>query len=850
MRSCLLALALALVSTAFAYGQRFLETFDAGFTPALGWAGDLTAFVGEDGRLVLRDGRAEPSAQALIWAPARTREAACWSLDLRQAFSASPANRLRWWLAADRPLDEGGVAGVYLDVGGVSGGEDALRLFYESGAGTTLVAAGAPGFAAVDPLEITVEVCATAARAWRVEAADARGVVVDSASGTAPVALTGEYVGLDVRFTATRNGRLSLDDLLVAPITVDTEAPRLVLAKAPAPQSVLLVASEPLGQSAAAASDYRVGDTAPVGVEVVGDTVRLSLTRPLPDGVPVLVEVDEWEDLAGNVAEDLTAEVTYAAPQRLTRYDVLVTEVMADPTPAIGLPPAEFVELYNASRSAIRLSALTIDRGGAPVALPDTLLPPGAYLALAGDETGDARFVVFDALPTLPNGGATLRLRDGARVVDEVTYDDAYHTAGKRDGGYSLERRDLTQPCLLGAANWASSRALSGGTPGTVNSVDERLPTVPLRLVSAEVGEGDVIEVTVNRALGGVPTEAFTLDGVALANAVELDAGRYVLTPDPPLVPGQIARLALATAAGSCIEGEVVDTATLTVGVPEAAAPGDWALSEIMYDPLAGEGRWVELYNRGERLLSLDGLLLAEADDRGDVLEAFDLSRGGLVAPGAYVVAAADPEALLSRYPTADEAAVIEADVPTLGEEACLLLADPAAGERYFLVCYSGAWHNRAFAKTDGVSLERIDLDAPAGDGVNWTSAASTAGFATPTLPNSQARREGPRRNAAVALQGERFSPDGDGFEDLLTVDYAFDAPGTLVSFEVVDLQGRSLYRPAEEAAVARRGVWTWDGVTDERGVVGIGTYVLRVEYWSEDSVAGRAYLPFSVVGF
>ena len=286
------------------------------------------------------------------------------------------------------------------------------------------------------------------------------------------------------------------------------------------------------------------------------------------------------------------------------------------------------------------------------------------------------------------------------------------------------------------------------------------------------------------------------------------------------------------------------------MGVPAAAAPGDWVLSEIMYDPLAGQGRWVELYNRSDKLLTLEGLLLAEADARGEVVETFVLSRGGLVPPGGYLVAAADPSSLLTQYPGADARAVVGAEVPTLGEEGCLLLADAVAEERHFLVCYEASWHNRAFAKTDGVSLERIDLGAPADDGDNWTSAASTAGFGTPTQPNSQARREGPRSEAALALQRERFSPDGDGFEDLLAVDYAFDAPGTLVTFEVVDLQGQSLYRPAEQDAVARRGVWTWDGVTDERGVVGVGTYVLRVEYWTEDNVAERVYLPFSVVGF
>ena len=848
MRLSALALALTLVASLPA--QTFLEPFDAGFTSALGWAGDLDAFAGEEGRLVLRDRRAAPSNTARVWAPAPTEAAACWQLDVRQAFSASPSNRLRWWLAADRPLDEPGVAGFYLQVGGVSGDADALELVYESGDGPTAVAAGSAGFAAADPLAVAVEVCGTADRRWRLTARDRAGAPLDSASGEAPVALRGAYVGLDVRFTATRQGLLSVDDLLVDPIVVDTVAPRVVLATAPSATSVLLVASEALDAEAADATNYRVGRAGVTDVGLRGDSVQLQLSSALPEGLPVTVEIAAWTDLAGNAANDLMTEVTYVAPRQLGRYDLLLSEIMADPTPAVGLPAVEYVEVFNASDRSVRLSDVSIDGGGAPAILPDTALLPGAFIALAGGPSADPRLVHFEALPTLPNSGATLRLREGARVIDEVAYEDGYHGTGKRDGGYSLERRDLTRPCLLGAANWASSRALSGGTPGAANSVTEPLPVTPLRLTGAEVVAGDTVVVRTNRGLAGALSDAFSLDGASVVGVVERGLGRYGIGLTSPLRPGRRLRLALSDAATSCVAGEAVDTSSLLVGVPEVSAPGDWVLSELMYDPLAGQGRWVELYNRSDKLLSLGGLLLAEADASGEVIEAFAPARDGLVGPGGYLVLAADPASLLAQYPEAIESAVIEARVPTLEGDGCLLLADAVAEERHFLVCHRASWHNRAYAKTDGVSLERIDLEAPAEEASNWTSAASTVGFATPTRRNSQARIEGPRSDATLALQRERFSPDGDGFEDLLAVDYAFETPGTLVTFEVVDLQGRALYRPPEQEAVARRGVWTWDGVTDEGAVVAVGTYVLRVESWSADRVAERVYLPFSVVGY
>ena len=832
-------------------GQRIVEDFDGGFSEDLGWEGDLAAFAGEEGRLVLRDARAEPSTTALVSFPAATQDSACWTLDITQDFSASASNRLRYWLAADRQLVRGDAAGYYLQFGGISGGDDALEVFYENGSTRTLVAAGTAGLAAADPLELSVRVCAGADRGWTLAARDPAGAIVDTASGTGPVELAGAHVGLAVRFTATRNGLLSVDDLSVGPAVVDTEAPRLVLAQAEGQTTVVLVASEALSEESLEAGNYRVGGSQVTSVSTSDDTVRLALSTPLPDEIPTEVSIGGWRDAAGNVSGPFTATVTYVPPRQLARYEVLITEVMADPTPAIGLPEAEYVEVYNAGAAAVDLATVSLATPRTAVALPDTLLPPGAYLALAGADVSDGRFADFRSLPALTNSGTTLRLlTEGGRVIDEVAYDDALLPPGKRDGGYSLERVDLGVPCAPAADNLAASVALAGGTPGVVNSVAGRIERRPLRLTSVVQRGTDTVIVRTNRALDGDIGLAFLIDGRVGAEATAGESfGAYVLALDEPLAAGRIVEVALSSDARSCAVGEAVDGGRLATGIPESSTPGDWQLNEIMYDPLSGQGRWVELVNVSDRLLSLNDLLLTTADAAGASVDAFALEAPALVRPGGFLVVAADVASLLLQYPNAEPSAVVGADVPTLGDEACLSLVDAAAGERYFLVCYSEDWHNGAFAKTDGVSLERIDLAAPASDGGNWTSAASTVDFGTPTLPNSQARVEERDGGGAVSLQRERMSPDGDGFEDLLLVDYDFGEPGTLVTFEVVDLQGRSVFRPEEQEAVGGAGTWTWDGVTDGGGVVARGTYVLRVEWFGEGRVAERAYLAFGVVG-
>ena len=829
--------------------QRLVETFGDGFDADLGWSGDLLAFSGEGGRLFLREQRADPSNTALVWLPAATRTSACWTLDYEHRFSPSGSNRFRWWLAADRPLAQENKTGFYFQFGGITGDGDALEL-YEVSAGTPiLVAAGTVGGAAASPLAIRVEVCAEAGF-WSWTATDAAtGAGVDSARGTSAMSLAGSFAGFEVAFTSTRSGLLSVDDLSVGPVFRDTEAPRLVLAKADGPRQIILAASETLAPSAAEVDRYRVGGEIPSVARLAGDTVVLTLPQNLPSGAATEVTVASWVDLAGNESGPLRGTVTYMAPRRLATYAVLISEIMADPSPVIGLPEVEYIEVYNATTLPVDLAELTLKTARTEARLPAVTLAPGAYRAFARTATGDDRYAVFPELPTLTNSGATLQLLSGGTLVDEVTYRDSYYARGRADGGYSLERIDLSQPCALGAVNFTSSDALAGGTPSAANASAATLTLTPLALTTVALVDSATVRVGVNRALADATSLSFQVSDSRTYDAAPDEAvGSYLVTFERALVAGEVLGIALAGGARSCVGGESVGTDTLFVGIPELPSPGDWALNEIMYDPLAGQGRWVELVNRSSKLLSLKGLLLARANANGSVDEAFQLDREVLVGGGGYLVVAADAAALLEQFPLTRGSMVVESDVPTLGEDACLLLADPVTEERYFFVCYSGGWHNRAYATTDGVSLERIDLDHSAQDADNWTSASSTSGFGTPTLPNSQARATAGDDATELTLASERISPDGDGFEDLLTVNYSFGESGTLVRFTVVDLTGRAVYDQAQQTAPGKTGVWTWDGVDDDGEVVRVGTYVLRVEYFSPDSVAKRTYLPFSVV--
>ncbi len=829
-------------------GQVLLDEFTSGFDPSLNWQGDLDAFVGNAGRLQLNDMRPTPTSNARVWLPANTQNEACWTLDAELQFSPSASNKAVWWLAADRPLDQAGIQGYFLQLGGISGGDDAYELFEVVGNSTNLILSGQTGGAANDPVIASLQVCRTTSGDWDLEVADAAGSIVDQATGSGTNPLAGAFAGLILDFTSTRNGLFFFDNFSIDPIFIDQVAPSLVSATAIDERTIELIASESLSGTAAAAGNYQVGGIVVANATLNGNRVELTLASALVSGQSTPLTIASWSDQAGNEATNLSSSVTFIAPRQLAAFELLITELMPDPTPAIGLPDFEYIELFNAGSDAIDLSTVSLSDDGALIELPAIMLDAQAYVAFARDAGGDARFTTFPDFPTLTNSGGLLGLVFNGQTIDQVNYTPSWHEPSKDDGGYSLERRDLNQPCLLGQANWSSSASLSGGTPGAANSIATTIVGDSLNITGVDVLGTSTLLVSTNRVLQDA-TSAFQFSNGGGYTVSSTDfINEYLLELDQPLSLGDSRVLLLAPGASSCLGSDIISQLGVTVGIPDLPEVGDWELNEIMYDPLSRQGRWVELANVSDKLLSTSGLFLSRQNDDGTVGELFEPLSSILVPPGGFVVYADDIETLGRQFPTALLTRIVPTDVPTLGSEECLQLFDPVNEEVYFTVCYTEDWHNQAYANTDGVSLERIDLTQLPQNASNWTSAAATVDFATPTLPNSQARVGQIVPEGTFALVSDVISPDGDGFDDLLILDYTFGEPGVLARFEIVDLLGRSVLEANQDTSPGISGTFTWDGVDNDGDLAEVGTYVLRITYFSPETAKEVEHIAFSLL--
>ena len=133
----------------------------------------------------------------------------------------------------------------------------------------------------------------------------------------------------------------------------------------------------------------------------------------------------------------------------------------------------------------------------------------------------------------------------------------------------------------------------------------------------------------------------------------------------------------------------------------------------------------------------------------------------------------------------------------------------------------------------DGKSLERISFDGAMNDPDNWHTAAEYAEWGTPGYENSQLFIAQPV--GEVSLDPKIFSPDNDGYQDILTINLDLQTVDNVVDIEIFDSHGRLIRLLKDNYFVGNQATITWDGITDKGDKATIGTYVILVSVVNEN---------------
>lgn len=534
--------------------------------------------------------------------------------------------------------------------------------------------------------------------------------------------------------------------------------------------------------------------------------------------------------------------------QTSRQFDILITELFPDPTPVVGLPNSEFVELKNTSTSAINLRGWKLSDGTSTAAIRDNFyIQPDSFVIIcpataAPLYAGWGATIGVSNFPSLNNEGDTIVLyAPGGSAIHTVAYTNQWYANNlKAGGGWTLEMIDTHNPCS-GAGNWKAALDDRGGTPGRENSVaghnPDEMPPALLRTVTIDsLTIVAVFDESLDSATAAMPLH-YTLDpaiGHPLSAEPQAPLFKEVLlklqVPLSALEVYQLTAKELTDCSGNVIG--MMNKAK--AGLPAPPDAGAVIINELLFNPPPDGFDYIELYNRGNRAVDLKYLYVASRSSTGLFSGIQPLSTSSrLLFPGEYIVLTEDARWLQQHYPVKDPTALVQlSSLPSLPDDKGTVVVMNRNEQVIDELRYDRQWHFALISEDEGVALERIDYSKPSQDSHNWMSAASTAGFGTPGYQNSQFRAD-LQANGTIVVTPALFSPDNDGFDDFANIQYRMADPGYVANITLFDAGGMPVRHLAQNATLGREGVFRWDGLDNNRRRLPVGTYIVLTEIFN-----------------
>jgi hypothetical protein len=529
---------------------------------------------------------------------------------------------------------------------------------------------------------------------------------------------------------------------------------------------------------------------------------------------------------------------------------IIISEIMADPTPSVLLPEAEYVELFNRGSAAINLEGWKLVFGNHEKILGAAILESESYLIIcdSGNENDFQAYGKALTLPNMPavvNTGQTLTLKSvSGAVIHSVTFSpDWFHSPSKSAGGWSLEIIDPDNPCG-NADNWSESSDPRGGSPGAQNSVKTGNPDkLPPSLLRATLPSDSSVMLLFNESMDSSSLNSPWLYSASegllhplAANPAGPDYSAVLLTFPLRFQPAVRYTVTVLNSLKDCVGNALAGNSAADFAIPQTPSTFDLIINEILFDPVSGKSEFIELYNRSSKVLDLSDFTIALADlNTGEIVKMVPLNKNPfLIFPAGYVVITREAKSLPDNgYLHYSPVFVELSDLFTLPDEEGIIVLSDHALHTMDEFRYHQSMHAGLFDRKEGISLERIDCDLPTNMPENWQSAATSAGYSTPGRQNSQAVHQ-EHTGEEIILQPETFSPDQDGIDDYMTLHLQFREPGWMATIIIFDRHGNKIRNLSSKCLLGTEEYFTWDGFTDDQGMAGIGIYVVYVEIFRQ----------------
>lgn len=537
--------------------------------------------------------------------------------------------------------------------------------------------------------------------------------------------------------------------------------------------------------------------------------------------------------------------------QTAVLHDVVIHEIFADPTPSYGLPNAEFIEIRNRSSKAINIRNWIVSNGTTwGKIISNSILYPDSLLILASGSSATnfnqyGSTAIVSPFPSLDNDGDTLFLMNAlGQYIHSIAWDKRwYHNDIKEAGGWSLELKDISKPCL-GAENWGASIHQLGGTPGSRNSIEQSVSdNIPPKFIRAVVPD----------SLNVVLTFSEQLDPTSIGNSIDIFPnivyGGIELLPPlynslqikllTPLKANQMYHFTIPNVV-DCMKnptGEIMGT----FGRSSPPLFQDIVINELLFDPPGSGFDYVELYNRSNKIINLKDVLLCNRNSMGKLSSQIPLSNYPFpLFPGQYIAITEGSQWLKQHYTVADSINIIERyPLPSYPNDKGDVVITDIQGNIIDELLYDQQWQFSLLNNREGVALERISPLQKTQDQSNWHSASSDSNYGTPGYQNAQFQLIAPQNNP-ISLSSSIISPNLDGYEDVLLVNYYFPEPDYIINITIFDDKGIPIRYLVKNGLCGNHGMYRWDGLSDNGKIPANGNYILLTEVFSVKGYSKR----------
>ena len=824
----------------FAFSQFSDDFSDADFTNGPAWAGDNVLFTATTGEL---------NSQSAVAATYYLSTASTLSTDAEWAFyidlqlSTSGANFVDVYLMSDVADLNLAVNGYFIRLGTTT---DDISLYSLIAGTETLLIDGVDGLinsSTSNPFN--VKVTRTISNDWELSYDDgATGSFISAGTINEASVTSSSFFGILIEQSGAAGAVNShfFDNFVIQTIPIDLTAPTLLSATVINATLVDLLFDEAVDP--VTAQDVNNYDIQPFmsAASAVVDGVNPALVHITPtlafqNGSGYTLFALNIEDAVGNSLASQQINFTYQVAETPSPGDVVINEFLCDPSPVVGLKEIEFVEIYNKSTKVFNVQDWKLGDASSNGTIQDGWLLPGEYMVLTSTAGVDSFSVAtaVTSFPSLNNSGDNIIIRDDNGItLDSITYSDEwYQNTAKEDGGYTIERINPNDPCT-DITDWKASNDALGGTPALINSIFDITPDTQLPEISQLIAlSPDFLEIHFTEGM-----DSTSLSNVIISTSPSLTIqNNYVFGSFPSimtlqfnedLTPSLNYTFELQNVADCWLNSNTVNGVFTLPGIP---TDGDIVINEIMFNPLTGGSDWVELYNNSAKLINLKNWELASYSN--DTVSGNKLIEDYyLLEPGEYVILTEDTAQILQNYSAYIPGNAIQMDIPSYSndEGTVFLIHQNSVHDE---VSYLDDWHFTLLDDEDGKSLERIDPNAISDDKNNWHTAAEAIGFATPGGENSQVNTV--VTNGTFSFSSETISPDNDGFEDVLKINYEMSELGLIGSFSIYDDRGRKIVDVFTSELLSTSGSFVWDGVRSDNTKASVGIYVGVFEVFNLD---------------